>query len=262
MQPNGFTAPGSADFIKPQEYIGHLVIVRPLMHVMDVPGLRRDDGSAQDGILVDGVILTAAGPDGQPKAFRGQTWIHARLVGSLKGSLGTLVLARIGQGTPKPGSRNNSIPLELQDATNDPQAVAAAQAWVTAHPGYFDTPLPTAPPAVAPAPAPVQQGPSTAQYQFGGQVPGPYPGPVAGQPVQPAPIGYAQPAPVQPVQPALPLAPAAPVAPLMPAAQPLPAAVAAPGAVSGGAVIQAAVWDALGPDGQARMTAQGYTRGA
>jgi len=62
-------------------------------------------------------------------------WFPKVIVGTLKRQVGSVVLAQVGQGVPKPGQ---NAPWVLNDATSAPKAIAAAEAWLAAHPGVLD----------------------------------------------------------------------------------------------------------------------------
>jgi hypothetical protein len=141
-----FTAPASSDFIGPKELLGHLLIVRPIEHV---EGVKTQYG-LKDGIRVDIAVLTARDNTGQPLVYEGVTWLSSKLIASLKKTLGQLVLGRMSQGAAKPGQEPA---WELVDAMTDPQAVAAATAFIAAHPEFASR---TTPVSAAAAVAPVQ----------------------------------------------------------------------------------------------------------
>jgi hypothetical protein len=269
-----FNAPNDGELVKPKDIVGHLLICRALGTVQGI----NVNGTLKDGIRLDLVILTTPGADGQPgKTFRDITWINSKLIGSLKNSIGTMVLARMGIGQAKPGQ---SVPFVLDDATQDAQAVAAAEDFMRRHPEFNEaTPVSQAPAPVAQSAPAAYPAPAPGGYPMPGMaLPGPQP--VQGYPVaQPAqqyapgfapqqPFPVAQPVPVQqslPVaQPAAYPAPA-PVAPIsvMAPAQPAPApAAVAPVAQPVPQIIAGSVWDQLPAEQQAAMAQQGYTRGA
>lgn len=124
-----FTAPASAEFIGPKDLLGHLLIVHPIEHV---EGVKTQYG-LKDGIRVDIAVLTARDNTGQPLVYEGVTWLSAKLIASLKKTIGQLVLARMSQGAAKPGQEPA---WELVDAMTDPAAVAAATAYMSAHPEF------------------------------------------------------------------------------------------------------------------------------
>lgn len=216
-----FAAPSSGDILAPDTIIGHLLIIRPTEHAT---GINTTFGE-KDGIRADVCVLTQLDDHGQPgKVYRNILWLQGKLTGSLKSQIGALVLARMSTGTPKPGQKP---PFELNSALEDAAAVAAAEAWINAHPDFMAT---LKPPTAAPAPAPVAH---------------PIPAPQVPA-AAPAPLPVAQPVPVPAaVQLPLPVPAAAPVA--------VPAPVAAPT----GGVIDAAVWNQLDPGQRAQLEAAG-----
>ena len=71
-------------------------------------------------------------------------FFNVALKNALKNKIGQKVLARIGQGTAKPGK---SAPWILIDATSNPADLAKANAFVTSHPAVAAaTPAPAAEP--------------------------------------------------------------------------------------------------------------------
>jgi hypothetical protein len=69
------------------------------------------------------------------------------IVGSLKSSIGKFVLGQVALGVAKPGQ---NAPWVLNDASQAPKAVAAAEAWLAANPGVLDdAPQITAPAGVS-----------------------------------------------------------------------------------------------------------------
>lgn len=74
-------------------------------------------------------------------------WFANVIVGSLKRQQGEFVLAKVAQGIPKPGK---NAPWILEDATGNPEVLAAAQKWVAANPGVLEGNPITAPAPVAP----------------------------------------------------------------------------------------------------------------
>lgn len=261
-----FNAPTDGELVKPKDILGHLLICRALGTVQGI----NVNGTMKDGIRLDLVILTTPGADGQAgKVFRDITWINSKLIGSLKNSIGTMVLARMGVGQAKPGQ---SVPFVLDDATQDPAAVGAAEDFMRRHPEFSEPtpisqapaqpvpvaqPAPVAYPAAQPAPVayPATYGQPMAQpvpvqqpAQFGQQW---APGQPAAAPVQ-QPLPVAQPAAIPAPVPVAPLS----VAPAQPVAQPVPAAAPASN------VIHPGVWDQMPEAQQQQMTAQGFVRGA
>ena len=127
------------DSLKPADVLGHLLIVRPLEHRF---GIVTSFGE-KDAIRCDVADLTTN------EVHKDVLWFPGGLVGSLKGSIGELILARMGQGVAKPGQ---SAPWTLIGASADPAAVQQASTWLAANPGFQGIGNPT--PAAAGA-APV-----------------------------------------------------------------------------------------------------------
>ena len=74
-------------------------------------------------------------------------WFANVIVGSLKRQQKEFVLAKVAQGIPKPGK---NAPWILEDATGNPEVLAAAQKWVAANPGVLEGNPITSPAPVAP----------------------------------------------------------------------------------------------------------------
>jgi hypothetical protein len=123
---------------------GHALIIRPLSHETGIP----TSFGEKDAIKCDVADLTAG--TYHPDCL----WFPGGIIGSLKGRIGQLVLAQVAQGEPKPGQ---SPPWILLPLAENPDVVAAANAWLAANPGKLDTafaaPTPAAPVAAPAAPA-------------------------------------------------------------------------------------------------------------
>ncbi len=147
-----FSAPSTGgDNLAAKDLVGQLLIVRPTEHAQ---GINTTFGE-KDGIRADVAVLTQQDPtSGQyGVVYRDILWLQGKLVGALKRQIGELVLARMTQGTGKPGQ---NPPYELQDATSDPQAVQFAEAWMNQHPEFVTAlAAPATQPAAAPVPAAV-----------------------------------------------------------------------------------------------------------
>lgn len=76
-------------------------------------------------------------------------WFPKVLVASLRSQIGQMVLGRIAQGAAQPGK---SAPWILEDATGNPEVVAAAQKWIGNNPGVLEGAPALAAPVAAPAP--------------------------------------------------------------------------------------------------------------
>lgn len=140
-----FNSPNTGgDICKPADVAGHLLIVKAVDYKAEV----RTSMGPSEAISVDIADLDSINPaTGQPHIYRGSLWFNVALVNALRSQIGQLVLARMGQGTAKPGQ---SAPWILDDATNDPGAVAQATAWMNQHPEFQGL---TAPAATQQAPA-------------------------------------------------------------------------------------------------------------
>ena len=127
-----FAAPSNAtDSVKVADLAGHLLIVTPVEYKTGIPTVH---GEAE-AIEVNVVDLDSG------KEHASMLWFNVALRNALKTKIGQKVLARIGQGTAKPGK---SAPWILIDATGDAAALAKANAY-----------LGSAPAAAKPSPAPV-----------------------------------------------------------------------------------------------------------
>ena len=138
-----FAAPGtgaSGDSITPKDVNGHVLVVEPREHVT---GIATSFGD-KDAISCTVHDITAG------TTHEDVLWFPGLLVGSLKGRIGQRVLGVMTQGTAKPGQ---AAPWILQDASTNPQAVAAATAYLTGQvAASMAAPEPTpAPAAAAPA---------------------------------------------------------------------------------------------------------------
>jgi hypothetical protein len=235
MPPTGapqLSSPSSGDICKPLDVVGHLLLVRPVEFLPDFP----TSNGNRDAVRIDICDLSANDERGQWGAvYRDALWFGRVLVSGLRRQIGDLVLGRMSQGVAKPGQ---NPPFNLVDMMPDPQAVSAAQQWLSQHPEFSNgnaqsstsASAPPAPVASAPpAPYPPQQQPQyPAGQPYGVQPQGQYP---AGQPYAPAPVpqptqypvagGYQQAAPAYgPQASAQPAAAPTSAGPLTPGVQP------------------------------------------
>ncbi|MGI5155788.1 hypothetical protein [Microbispora sp. CA-102843] len=204
-----FSQPSAGSDWRAADYVGHLILFYPREYR---EGIVTSNGTS-DAIQVDLVVLTH--PEG-PKPEENVLLFQKVLRSSLRANIGKdPVLARLGQGTPKPGQSAAYIlnPFNEQDAayaTQYLQSVGGNPFGSTNFGGAAQQQTQNVPlPQAAHAPAPVAAAPVA-------------PAPVAPAPVAPA-AAYPQPA-------------AAPHAvPAMPAPVPQ-AALAVPAVPSGGMV--------------------------
>jgi hypothetical protein len=190
-QPTLSSPSGGGDVLKPADVLGHLLLVRPVEFITDMP----TQFGNTDTIRVDVVDLSASDVNGQwGVVYRDAMWFGRALVGGLRKQIGEFVLGKMGQGVAKP---HQSAPNILVDMMPDPNAVATAQLWLAQHPEFAEgkaqaSGVPaSAPPAPAQAPGPPlwATGPVTAPpvqvnapqpYQQSMPVYGPGPNPYTG----------------------------------------------------------------------------------
>ena len=133
-----FSSPSStSEGIKVADLANHLLIIEPVEYKT---GIDTVHGKAE-AVEVNVVDL-----DNGNAKHENLLWFNVALRNALKTKIGHKVLARIGQGSAKPGK---SAPWILLDATADASAVAKANAYLTSAPA----PATPAPVASAPAPA-------------------------------------------------------------------------------------------------------------
>jgi len=131
-----FAAPSNAtESVKVADLANHLLIIEPVEYKTGIPTVH---GEAE-AIEVNVIDLDTN------KEHSSLLWFNVALRNALKSKTGQKVLARIGQGTAKPGK---SAPWILVDATGDAAAIAKANSYLsTAAPKAAVTPAPAAVPA-------------------------------------------------------------------------------------------------------------------
>jgi hypothetical protein len=198
-QPTTLSSPsGGGDVLKPADVLGHLLLVRPVEFIPEMP----TQYGPTDTIRVDVADLSANDGRGQWGAvYRDAMWFGRILVGGLRRQIGEIVLGQMSQGVSKPGQ---SAPNILVDMMPDPQAVATAQAWLAQHPEFADgrgqasesasaPPAPVIQPHTGPVPVQGVPAPANAAWPPSG-VPAPA---YAAPPAQvPGPQAYQQSVPV------------------------------------------------------------------
>ena len=113
-----FAAPSNAtETVKVADLANHLLIISPVEYKTGIPTVH---GEAE-AIEVNVIDLDTN------KEHSSLLWFNVALRNALKSKTGQKVLARIGQGTAKPGK---SAPWILIDATGDASAVAKANAYL------------------------------------------------------------------------------------------------------------------------------------
>lgn len=144
-----FTDPSSGDICNPRDVDGHLIIVRPVELRPDVP---TTNYGAKDAIEIDICDLDDTDPaTNQPgRVYRSSLWFNTPLIGSLRNSIGQLVLARMGQGQAKPGQSAPWVLTSVPDVADKQRA----EQWINTHPSFVTRQLTAPNPASAAAPAP------------------------------------------------------------------------------------------------------------
>ena len=123
-----FSAPSSnSESVKVADLNGHLLIVEPIEYKTGIPTVHGDADAIEvrindldTGFTHDSVLF-----------------FNVALKNALKSKVGQKVVARIGQGTAKPGK---SAPWILLDATGDADAVAKANAFIAGAPAVAAAP--------------------------------------------------------------------------------------------------------------------------
>lgn len=117
-----FAAPSNAnETVKVADLAGHLLIITPVEYKTGIPTVHGD----AEAIEVNIIDLDTN------KEHSSLLWFNVALRNALKSKVGQKVLAKIGQGTAKPGK---SAPWILIDATSDAAALAKANAYLGATP--------------------------------------------------------------------------------------------------------------------------------
>lgn len=161
----------TGEFVRVSDLAGHLVIMFPIGYIPHIQTMNTRPDKPSDAICCDVIDLDVVGDDGQPgKLFRSNNFMQTKLILGLRPKIGGRVLGRVGQQpSTKPGRNPAWI---LASATQDPEAVARANAWLTAHPNYVPTEF------VAPQQRQSQPPQSQPQSAQGYQAPATtYPGP-------------------------------------------------------------------------------------
>ena len=118
-----FSAPSQAsESVKVADLNGQLLIIEPIEYKT---GIETVHGPA------DAVEVNIVNLDNNNAIHNNVLFFNVALKNSLKTKIGQKVLARIGQGTAKPGK---SAPWILLDATADANAVAKANAYISSAP--------------------------------------------------------------------------------------------------------------------------------
>lgn len=146
-----FQQPSAGSDFRAKDHIGHLLLI----YVRELRENIVTQYGTSDAISADVVVLTD--PSG-PRCETQVLFFQKPLIGSLRNSIGgEPVLARLGQGTAKPGQ---SAPYILNPYTEQDAAIATqylqsvgGNPFVPA-PAFAQAPVPATPPAPAATPAP------------------------------------------------------------------------------------------------------------
>ena len=127
-----FASPGNqSESVKVADLANHLLIITPIEYKT---GIQTVHG------IAEAVEVNVYDLDTNTE-YNSLLWFNVALRNSLKTKIGSKVLARIGQGTAKPGK---SAPWILLDATSDAAAIAKANAYLAAPPAPVAMPAPVA----------------------------------------------------------------------------------------------------------------------
>ena len=113
----GFSAPATADSVKPADLNGHLLIISPIDYIAKM----NTSMGETDAIEVNIIDLDSN------EEYNSVLFFNVALINALKPNIGNKVLGRIGQGVAKPGK---SAPWILHSAVEDAAAVAKANAYL------------------------------------------------------------------------------------------------------------------------------------
>lgn len=140
-------APSMGDTLPPADVLGHLLLIAPTGYETGIiTKFTKRDEDPSEAIRCDVAVLTQQNEAGQyGVVYRGVLWFNIIRL-SLRKSIpdtanGDAVLARMGQGQAQAGQ---DPPYTLVDATDDPQAVAFAEAWLEQSPEFMAVAIPEA----------------------------------------------------------------------------------------------------------------------
>lgn len=185
------TPSNDGDYIDMKAALNKLMVVRPLEYRTDFKTTFKPEGT--DVVFCDIAVIDDVDPQTgqQGRVYRDQAVLQGYLKGAFKRRVGDMIVGMLYLGPKKLGNE----PFMWHDLITDPNAVARAQAWVTANQSFLVKLQPSAPVSAAPsysAPAvPLAAGgvvQSGAAYMTGEQPPAYQPpAPVSAQPASPAP---------------------------------------------------------------------------
>lgn len=128
--------PSEGGSVKVADLAGHLLIIEPLEYKADIQTVHGP---------TDAVAVNVTDLDANNNRHENVLFFNVALKNALRNKIGQKVLARIGQGTAKPGK---SAPWILLDATGNQADIARANAYLSQAPATSQpTPAPATPPA-------------------------------------------------------------------------------------------------------------------
>ena len=127
--------PSEGGSVKVADLAGHLLIIEPLEYKADIQTVHGP---------TDAVAVNVTDLDANNNRHDNILFFNVALKNALRNKIGQKVLARIGQGTAKPGK---SAPWILLDATGNAADIARANAYLSQAPAPSPTPAPATPPA-------------------------------------------------------------------------------------------------------------------
>ena len=127
--------PSEGSSVKVADLAGHLLIIEPLEYKADIQTVHGP---------TDAVAVNVTDLDANNNRHENILFFNVALKNALRNKVGQKVLARIGQGTAKPGK---SAPWILLDATGNQADIARANAYLSQAPAPSPTPAPATPPA-------------------------------------------------------------------------------------------------------------------
>lgn len=132
-----FTAPDTnqSDSVKVADLAGQLLIIEPIDYKTEIQTVHG---------VTDAVAVNIVNLDANNNRHDNVLFFNVALKNALRNKIGQKVLARIGQGTAKPGK---SAPWILMDATGIPADIARANAYMSQAPAPSQPQAPVTPAA-------------------------------------------------------------------------------------------------------------------
>jgi hypothetical protein len=125
--------PSEGGSVKVADLAGHLLIIEPTEYKSEIQTVHG---------VTDAVAVNIVDLDANNNRHDNVLFFNVALKNALRNKVGQKVLARIGQGTAKPGK---SAPWILVDATTNPADTAKANAYLSQAPASQPAPVPATP---------------------------------------------------------------------------------------------------------------------